>query len=72
MPIGNWTFVKSEDFGCYFIKRNEVIIAVASYANKDVDLDEEQIGICVQELIDLHELGKPYLEAMNPTMLDGV
>ena len=72
MPIGNWTFDDDEELGVFFLYRNGISIGVFSYSDNEIDLSKDQLQICIQELIDLHDLGKPYLQALNPNMLDDV
>ena len=70
MPVGRWFFEKDAENKAFIIYRNGSIFAIASYTNLDNDETEDEVWKGVREMADAIELGRPYLEAMNPSMFD--
>ena len=70
MGVGRWSFEKDAERKCFLIYRNETIFAVASYDDNPLDGTEDEVWDGVREMVDCIELGRPYVEAMNP-MLEG-
>ena len=69
MGIGKWSVEKDHKQRVYFIYRNDKVLAAASYGDPNgLDDTEEEVDRGMQELMDLFHLGRPYLEAMNPTL----
>ncbi len=70
MTVGRWSVEKDGDNKCFYIYRNQAILAVASYDVNETDDTEDEVWRGIREMIDCIELGRPYLEAMNPSMFD--
>ena len=70
MGVGRWSFEKDAEQKCFLIYRNGTIFCVASYDDNPLDGTEAEVWDGVREFMDCIELGRPYVEAMNP-LLDG-
>jgi hypothetical protein len=70
MPTGRWSFEKSSENKSFIIYRNLKIFAIASYDQFPTDDTEDQVWEGVREMADCIEMGRPYLDAMNPEMFD--
>lgn len=70
MPVGRWSFEKYAERKSFIIYRNNKIFAVASYERNSADDTEEEVWKGIREMADCIELGRPYVEAMNPGLFD--
>ena len=71
MTVGRWSFEKDGDKQAFFIYRNGTIFAVASYGGDNNIYDtEEEVWKGIREMADCIELGRPYVDSMNPGLLD--
>ena len=70
MGVGRWSFEKDAEQKCFLIYRNGTIFCVASYDDNPLDGTEDEVWDGVREMVDCIELGRPYVEAVNP-MLEG-
>ena len=70
MPVGRWFFEKDAENKAFIIYRNGKIFAVANYSHIKDEPSEDEVWKGVREMADAIELGRPYLEAMNPSLFD--
>ena len=70
MTVGRWSFEKDAESKAFIIYRNQKIFAIASYNDLPTDDTEDEVWNGVREMADCIEMGRPYLEAINPRMFD--
>ena len=70
MTVGRWSFEKDADNKAFIIYRNHKIFAIAGYNDLPTDDTEDEVWNGVREMADCIEMGRPYLEALNPQMFD--
>lgn len=70
MTVGRWSFEKDAEEKAFIIYRNQKIFAIASYNNLSTDDTEDEVWRGVREMADCIEMGRPYLEAIRPSLFD--